>query len=142
MGSPKSRSALQRLGHDVRGARLRRGIAVADLRALAREGALGGPALINAGRGGLQVEADILRALEDETLTGASLDVFEVEPLPTDSPLLALDNVLLCGHLAGLDEEPHRDTFAMTADVIVGLHGGKWPGECIQNLRGKGGWCW
>jgi glyoxylate/hydroxypyruvate reductase len=51
-------------------------------RGLARDGALGGPALINAGRGGSQVEADILRALDDGTLTGASLDVFERSPCP------------------------------------------------------------
>jgi glyoxylate/hydroxypyruvate reductase A len=64
-----------------------RGILCYDLfRRLARGGALGGPVLINAGRGGLQVDADILRALDDGTLIGASLDVFEHEPLPEKSP--------------------------------------------------------
>jgi glyoxylate/hydroxypyruvate reductase A len=64
-----------------------RGILRYDLfRRLARGGALGGPVLINAGRGGLQIEADILRALDDGTLIGASLDVFEHEPLPQTSP--------------------------------------------------------
>ena len=43
--------------------------------------------LINAGRGSLQKDADIFRALEDGTLKEASLDVFEVEPLPKTSPL-------------------------------------------------------
>ena len=50
---------------------------------------LGGPVLINAGRGGLQVEADILACLDDGTLKAATLDVFETEPLPQDSPLWA-----------------------------------------------------
>ena len=36
-------------------------------------------------------------------LRGAGLDVFEVEPLPLSSPLLKFDNVLLAGHVAGLD---------------------------------------
>jgi glyoxylate/hydroxypyruvate reductase len=53
---------------------------------LARNGRLGGPVLINAGRGGLQVEVDILAALESGVLKGASLDVFETEPLPENSP--------------------------------------------------------
>ena len=51
-------------------------------RGLARDGRIGGPVLINAGRGGLQVEADILEALDDGTLFAATLDVFEQEPLP------------------------------------------------------------
>jgi D-3-phosphoglycerate dehydrogenase / 2-oxoglutarate reductase len=101
-----------------------------------------GSVLINTARGLLVNERDLYDVLKSGHLRGAGLDVFEVEPLPTSSPLLTLDNVLLCGHLAGLDEESHRDTFAMCADVIVALHKGKWPGECVQNLRGKSGWCW
>ena len=64
------------------------GIINADLLSkLAKDGRLGGPFLLNAGRGGLQVEADILAALDAGTLKGASLDVFETEPLPAASPL-------------------------------------------------------
>jgi len=70
------------------------------LRGLARDGALGGPSLINAGRGGLQVEADILRALDDGTLTGASLDVFQQEPLPEASPFWMHPKVFLSPHNA------------------------------------------
>jgi glyoxylate/hydroxypyruvate reductase A len=78
-----------------------RGILRYDLlRALARDGALGGPVLINAGRGGLQVETDILRALDDGTLVGASLDVFEQEPLPTASPLWSHPRVYVTPHNA------------------------------------------
>ena len=62
-----------------------RGIIDASLLAQARQGGrLGGPVLINAGRGGLQVEADILAALDSGLLKGASLDVFESEPLPVE----------------------------------------------------------
>jgi glyoxylate/hydroxypyruvate reductase A len=72
---------------------------------LARDGALGGPVLINAGRGGLQVETDIVRALETGVLVGASLDVFEKEPLDPASPLWTLPNVVITPHVAA-DSEP------------------------------------
>ena len=55
---------------------------------------------INAGRGGSQVEADIHSCLEDGTLGGVSLDVFETEPLGRDSPLWKLDNAVLTPHVA------------------------------------------
>ena len=61
-------------------------------------GPLGGPVLINAGRGGLQVDADILAALDAGLLKGASLDVFEREPLPPNSPLWAHPNVYVSPH--------------------------------------------
>lgn len=59
-----------------------------------------GPVIVNAGRGGHQKEADIVRALTDGTLKAASLDVFEVEPLPQDSPLWTLDNAYITPHIA------------------------------------------
>src|SRR6202035_3775769 len=52
---------------------------------LNRTGPMGAPVLINAGRGGLQNEADILACLDDGTLGAASLDVYATEPLPADS---------------------------------------------------------
>ena len=61
---------------------------------------LPGPVLINAGRGGLQVEADILAALDSGTLYATSLDVFETEPLPSDSPLWAHERVVITPHNA------------------------------------------
>ena len=69
---------------------------------LKRDGPLGGPMLINAGRGGSQVDADIATALADGTLAGASLDVFEDEPLPPDSPLWGLENLVITPHVAAV----------------------------------------
>jgi glyoxylate/hydroxypyruvate reductase A len=64
------------------------------------DGALGGPVFINAGRGGTHNQAEIIGALKDGTLKGASLDVFETEPLPRDSELWTMKNVIITPHVA------------------------------------------
>jgi glyoxylate/hydroxypyruvate reductase A len=64
-----------------------------------------GPVVINAARGGHQNEADIVRALQDGTLRAASLDVFEKEPLPQDSPLWEMANVYITPHIAAASSE-------------------------------------
>ncbi|HEX9906839.1 MAG TPA: glyoxylate/hydroxypyruvate reductase A [Propylenella sp.] len=74
------------------------------LNGLRRDGPLGGPVFINAGRGGCHVEADIVAALKDGTLAGASLDVFEREPLAADSPLWEFENVAITPHLAAVSD--------------------------------------
>ena len=66
---------------------------------------MGAPVLINAGRGGLQNEADILACLDDGTLGAASLDVFAVEPLPADSRFWSHPKVVLTPHNAA-DTDP------------------------------------
>jgi len=71
---------------------------------LRRDGPLGGPVLINAGRGRLQNEADIAAALENGTLRGASLDVFQEEPLPASSPLWKLENLFITPHVASVSD--------------------------------------
>ncbi|QQR36072.1 glyoxylate/hydroxypyruvate reductase A [Devosia oryziradicis] len=65
----------------------------------------GGPAIVNAARGGHQREADIVRALGDGTLGAASLDVFETEPLPESSPLWAIENCYITPHIAAISNE-------------------------------------
>ena len=57
--------------------------------------------IINTSRGPVIDEAALIAALQNGTIAGAGLDVMEVEPLPADSPLLALDNVILSAHIAG-----------------------------------------
>ena len=54
--------------------------------------------LINAARGPIVEEKALIEALRSKRLAGAALDVFEVEPLPLDSPLMKMDNVLLAPH--------------------------------------------
>jgi phosphoglycerate dehydrogenase-like enzyme len=58
--------------------------------------------LINVGRGGLVDESALLRALKEGRISGAALDVFAVEPLPPDSALWGLPNVLVSPHTAAL----------------------------------------
>lgn len=66
--------------------------------------ALGRPVFINAGRGKSQVETELAAALTDGILGGASLDVFEVEPLPTTSPFWTMENVILTPHAAAASD--------------------------------------
>ena len=72
-----------------------------------RRNGLGGSVLINAGRGKLQSDAGILRALEDGTLKEATLDVFEVEPLPKTSPLWSHPKVFVTSHAAATSDPDH-----------------------------------
>ena len=57
--------------------------------------------LVNIGRGGIVKESELVAALQDGTIAGAGLDVFEHEPLPADSPLWRLSNVVITAHYSG-----------------------------------------
>ncbi len=74
---------------------------------LRRDNAIGGAVLINAGRGRLQKDADIVRALDDGVLKEASLDVFETEPLPKTSALWAHPKVFVTPHAAATSDPAH-----------------------------------
>ena len=57
--------------------------------------------LVNVGRGKIVVEKDLARALREGKLKGAALDVFEKEPLPRESPLWEIPNLIITPHIAG-----------------------------------------
>ncbi|MEU7816979.1 D-2-hydroxyacid dehydrogenase [Pseudonocardia sp. NPDC049154] len=57
--------------------------------------------VVNVGRGGLVVEQDLVAALQGGRIAGAALDVFETEPLPADSPLWEMANVIVSPHMSG-----------------------------------------
>jgi D-3-phosphoglycerate dehydrogenase len=99
-----------------------------------------GAILINTGRGQLVNEEDLYDALKSGHLAAAGLDVFQKEPLPVSSPLLTLNNVLLSGHIAGLDKESNYDIAVRFAETILTLYRGGWPAECIRNLQGRKDW--
>jgi len=101
---------------------------------LARDGRLGGPFLLNAGRGGLQVEADILEALDSGVLKGASLDVFETEPLPSSSPLWTHARVYVSPHNAAIS---HLDAIsALVARQIERVEAGGKLEHLVERERG------
>ncbi|MCC8165867.1 MAG: 2-hydroxyacid dehydrogenase [Planctomycetes bacterium] len=70
--------------------------------------------LINSARSGLIDESALVQALENRSIMGAALDVFDSEPLPAGHPFLTLDNVTLTPHMAGTT----RDAFANTPKLF------------------------
>jgi glyoxylate/hydroxypyruvate reductase len=112
-----------------------RGIINASLLSqLKHDGPLGGPILINAGRGGLQVEADILAALNSGALKGASLDVFEREPLPRDSRLWSHPAVYISPHNAAISSP--KAIAALVARQIEAHERGEPLAHVVDRRRG------
>jgi len=74
--------------------------------------------IINVGRGPLIDEAALIDALQDHKIGGAALDVFEKEPLPADSPLWGLDNLLITPHTAGLTDKLWERQYALYAENL------------------------
>jgi (S)-sulfolactate dehydrogenase len=74
--------------------------------------------LINASRGGVVDERALAEALRDERLAGAMLDVFETEPLPADSLLADVPNLILTPHIAGVTEESNVRVSALVAAKV------------------------
>ena len=96
--------------------------------ALARDGHCGGPVVLNAGRGGLQNEADILRCLDDGTLKAVTLDVFDTEPLPAESRLWSHPGVTVTPHNAAVSNPD------AIADRIAGQILADERGEPLQDV--------
>ena len=80
--------------------------------------------VINTARGPLIDEPALVQALENGQVAGAALDVFEDEPLPADSPLLRMDNVMLAAHNANSSPEAwehvHHNTIRNLLNVLKG----------------------
>ncbi len=80
--------------------------------------------LINTSRGSIVNEPDLVEALTNGTIAGAGLDVFAAEPLPADSPLRSLDNVVLSPHTAAMVPEATLAGLSMAVDNIANFRQG------------------
>jgi phosphoglycerate dehydrogenase-like enzyme len=88
--------------------------------------------IINTARGPIIQEAALVRALKEKWIAGAGLDVFEHEPLPQDSPLRELDNVILSPHALAWTEEIVRDNGIEACDNILAIYRGEVPDTIVN----------
>ncbi len=99
--------------HLVLGERTRGLVGAADL-ALMKPTAY----LINTSRGPIVDETALLKALQEQTIGGAGLDVYGTEPLPADHPIRTLDNAVLTPHLGYVTEDTYRIFYGQTVECI------------------------
>jgi phosphoglycerate dehydrogenase-like enzyme len=86
-----------------------------------------GVVIVNTSRGALISEVDLVAALADGRVSGAGLDVFEKEPLPIDSPLRQLPNVLLTSHSASYSTKSLQMLQIKAAQAALAFLEGRQP---------------
>ena len=89
---------------------------------------------VNTARGAIAAEEDLIEALRTRRIGGACLDVYGEEPLPADSPLLRLPNVILTPHTAGLPDGAkfHEKRYAFFVSNITKLLNGQTPDNALN----------
>jgi D-3-phosphoglycerate dehydrogenase len=95
---------------------------------------------INTSRGPVVDEAALARALQDGKIGAAGLDVFEKEPLPADSPLRKLENVVLTPHSAGYDDRIWHEFWRYSVRTVIDVSKGFYPASYVNphvTPRGK-----
>lgn len=91
--------------------------------------------LVNASRGPVVNENELILALRNQTILGAGLDVFEQEPIQKDNELLAMKNVVLTPHIGSATAETRLDMAMVAAENLVdGLYG-RTPKYVVPELR-------
>ena len=81
--------------------------------------------LVNTSRGGVVKDEDLVKALAEKKIGGAGLDVFNMEPLPADSPYLKLDNVILTSHIASSTVESFWKIYESAIDIAENFFAGR-----------------
>ena len=92
--------------------------------------------LIDVSRGGVVNHENLLKALEEEQIAGAALDVFPEEPLPEDDPLWKLPNLILTPHIAGVSRDYNQRAVALFVENLERYLDGKKPYNLIDLERG------
>jgi phosphoglycerate dehydrogenase-like enzyme len=92
--------------------------------------------LINISRGSTVDEAALIAALSDGTIAGAGLDVFETEPLPADSPLWRMPNVIISPHVAGDTDQYSRRFTDLFLDNLARFRAGEPLRNVVDVARG------
>jgi len=87
---------------------------------------------INLSRGAIVDEKALIAMLQQGAIAGAALDVFETEPLPADSPLRALPNVILTPHMVGHTSEAHHSLEVATRDNLDRILSGQAPRYAVN----------
>jgi phosphoglycerate dehydrogenase-like enzyme len=88
--------------------------------------------LINTGRGPLVDEKALGRALAEGWIAGAALDVYEVEPLPMDSPLRSAPNLLLSPHQSSFARNTGERVSLAAAQAVLELMAGRRPVHVVN----------
>ncbi|MQA98343.1 MAG: D-2-hydroxyacid dehydrogenase [Streptosporangiales bacterium] len=92
--------------------------------------------LINVGRGESVIQDDLVAALRDGVIAGAALDVFEAEPLPDDSPLWDMPQVIVSPHMSGDADGYHAQLAALFADNLERFTDGRPLRNVVDKRRG------
>jgi len=87
---------------------------------------------VNTGRGATVEEAGLIRALKEGWIAGAALDVFEVEPVKPDNPLLKMDNVILTSHVASASARFDPARRRRVGQELAAVLSGRWPRSCVN----------
>jgi phosphoglycerate dehydrogenase-like enzyme len=96
--------------------------------------------LVNTARGPIINQSALIHALESGTIRGAALDVFEKEPLESDSRLMALDNVILTSHSVAWTVELFRDMGRMDCEGALAVQRGEAPLHVVnRDVLGRPG---
>jgi len=88
--------------------------------------------LVNTARGGIVDTAALIRALREGWIAGAALDVLEQEPVPRDSPLLSLPNVIVNPHASWYSDESVPELKRKTAEIAVAVLRGQRPASVVN----------